>query len=148
MSGPRRPHQRSPRHPGSQESQSRNFWWYDGTNPQNLYFNPAAFTLPAPGTLGTASRNPLYGPGLNYGDLALEKRVHIDESRYFELRLETYNTFNHTNFANPSDPSLPLAVSNEDASGILGNFGQIFTTRTISTNGEGRAVQLGVKFYF
>ncbi len=119
-----------------------------GTNPQNLYFNPAAFTLPAPGTLGTASRNPLYGPGLNYGDLALEKRVHIDESRYLELRLETYNTFNHTNFANPSDPSLPLAVSNEDASGILGNFGQIFTTRTISTNGEGRAVQLGVKFYF
>ncbi len=60
-----------------------------GTNPQNLYFNPAAFTLPAPGTLGTASRNPLYGPGLNYGDLALEKRVHIDESRYLELQLKT-----------------------------------------------------------
>jgi hypothetical protein len=26
--------------------------------------------------------------------------------------------------------------------------GRSFSTKTISTNGEGRAVQLGVKFYF
>jgi hypothetical protein len=121
----------------------------NGSNPQNLYFNPAAFTIPASGTLGTASRNPLYGPGINYGDIALEKRIHIDESRYFELRLETYNTFNHTNFANPSDPSLGSgALGHEDVQSLLGNFGQVYTTKTISTNGEGRAIQLGAKFYF
>jgi len=119
-----------------------------GENPQNLYFDPAAFSIPAAGTLGTASRNPLYGPGVNYGDLAIEKNVHIDESRYLQLRLETFNTFNHTNFANPSVPALGLATANEDVSGILGNFGEIYSTKTISTNGEGRVLQLGVKFYF
>jgi Carboxypeptidase regulatory-like domain len=117
----------------------------DGSNPQHLYFNPAAFSRPASGALGTASRNPLYGPGINYGDLALEKRIHIDESRYFELRLETYNTFNHTNFANPADPGF---FGNEDVQSLLGTFGKVYTTKTISTNGEGRAIQLGAKFYF
>jgi carboxypeptidase family protein len=117
----------------------------NGSNPNNLYFNPAAFSIPASGALGTASRNPLYGPGINYGDLALEKKIHIDESRYFELRLETYNTFNHTNFANPADPGF---FGNEDVQSLLGTFGKVYTTKTISTNGEGRAVQLGAKFYF
>ena len=116
----------------------------DGSNPNNLYFNPGAFTIPAPGTLGTAQRNPLYGPGINYGDLALEKRIHIDESRYFELRLETYNTFNHTNFANPTDNGF----NSDDVQSLFGVFGKVYSTKTISTNGEGRAVQLGAKFYF
>jgi hypothetical protein len=115
-----------------------------GSNPNNLYFNPAAFAVPASGTLGTANRNPLYGPGINYGDLALEKRIHIDESRYFELRLETYNTFNHTNFANPSDNGF----NSDDIQGLFGTFGKVYSTKTISTGGEGRAVQLGAKFYF
>jgi hypothetical protein len=113
------------------------------TNPDHLYFNPAAFTLPAPGQLGSANRNPLYGPGINYGDMAIEKDVHISESRYFQLRFETYNTFNHTNFSNPANFG-----SSEDASGLIGNLGQIFSTKTITTGGEGRAVQLGAKFYF
>lgn len=116
----------------------------NGSNSGHLYFNPAAFTIPNPGELGTASRNPLYGPGINYGDLALEKRIHIDESRYFELRLETYNTFNHANFNNPSDNGF----NSDDVQGLFGTFGKVFSTKTISTNGEGRAVQLGVKFYF
>ena len=115
-----------------------------GNNPDNLYFNPAAFTIPAPGTLATASRNPIYGPGINYGDMALEKRIHIDESRYFELRLETYGTFNHANFANPTDNGF----NSDDVQGLFGTFGRVYSTKTISTNGEGRAVQLGAKFYF
>src|SRR5271157_5441928 len=115
-----------------------------GDNPNNLYFNPAAFVVPASGTLGTASRNPIYGPGINYGDIALEKRIHIDEARYFELRLETYNTFNHTNFNNPSD----YGFNSDDVQSIFGTFGKVYSTKTISTGGEGRAVQLGAKFYF
>jgi hypothetical protein len=115
-----------------------------GTNCSNLYFNPAAFTIPASGTLGTAKRNPLSGPGINYGDLALEKRIHIDESRYFELRFETYNTFNHANFGNPSDNGF----NSDDVQGLFGVFGKVYSTKTISTGGEGRAVQLGAKFYF
>jgi hypothetical protein len=117
---------------------------HNGSNPQHLYFNPAAFTIPAPGTLGTARRNPLYGPGINYGDLAIEKKIRIDESRYFELRLETYNTFNHVNFANPTDNGF----NSDDVQSLFGVFGKVYSTKTISTGGEGRAVQLGAKFYF
>ena len=121
-----------------------------GNNPDNLYFNPAAFVAPGFGMLGTANRNPLYGPGINYGDMALEKDIHIDESRYIELRLETYNTFNHTNFAQPADYGFNTAdVPNFFCStGCFGQVGEVYSTKTISTNGEGRAVQLGVKFYF
>ena len=120
-------------------------------NPNHLWFNPAAFTTPflqflsgtgPAGVLGTANRNPLYGPGINYGDMAIEKDVHISESRYFQLRFETYNTFNHTNFSNPGNFGSSTDISLE------GNVGQIFSTKTITTNGEGRAVQLGAKFYF
>jgi Carboxypeptidase regulatory-like domain len=112
----------------------------------NLWFNPAAFTVPAVGTgYGDANRNPLYGPGINYGDLALEKNIHIDESRYFQVRLETFDTFNHANFANPNNATfLPSGVEDISSPG----FGEIFSTRAISTNGDGRVLQLGAKFYF
>lgn len=116
----------------------------NGSNPDNLYFNPAAFAVPASGALGTASRNPLYGPGINYGDMALLKRIRIDEARYFEVRFETYNTFNHTNFANPTDNGF----NSDDVQSLFGTFGKVYSTKTISTNGEGRAVQIGAKFYF
>jgi hypothetical protein len=112
----------------------------------NLWFNPAAFTFPAVGAgYGNASRNPLYGPGINYSDMALEKNIHIDESRYVQLRLETFNTFNHANFANPNNAAfLPSGV--EDITS--GNLGEIFSVRPLSTGGDGRVLQLGAKFYF
>jgi hypothetical protein len=112
----------------------------------NYWFNPAAFTIPAPGTgVGDANRNPLYGPGINFMDLALEKNIHIDESRYFQLRLETFNTFNHANFAAPATPGF----TPEDASPInAASFGRIFGVQTLTTNGDGRVLQLGAKFYF
>ena len=120
----------------------------DGNNPSNLYFNPGAFTAPGSAAtgpaIGNAQRNPIYGPGYNYGDMALEKRIHIDESRYFELRLETYGTFNHANFSNPSDNGF----NSDDVQSLFGTLGEVYSTKTISTYGEGRAIQLGAKFYF
>ena len=114
----------------------------------NVWFNPAAFSVPAPGTgVGNANRNPLYGPGINYTDMAIEKDIHIDESKYIELRLETFNTFNHANFANPATPGNPFTLSGEDVSSPA-TFGQIFAVQTLTTNGDGRVLQLGAKFYF
>ncbi|HEV2115779.1 MAG TPA: TonB-dependent receptor, partial [Terriglobales bacterium] len=119
---------------------------YSIAGENNYWFNPKAFTIPDPGTgMGTANRNPLYGPGLNYGDMALEKMIPITESVNVQLRLETFNTFNHTNFANPATPGF----SAEDASPIdSSSFGRIFKVQQISTNGSGRVIQLGAKFIF
>lgn len=103
----------------------------------NYWFNPKAFSMPAPGAgVGDASRNPLYGPGINNWDMALIKDIHITEAKYFELRLETFDTFNHANFAQPNR--------------ILGssNFGRIQGVIAGTTQGSGRVVQLGGKFYF
>jgi hypothetical protein len=128
---------------------------------QGVYWftnGPAAFTSGCCGQvipgytgagIGTASRNPFYGPGLNYTDMAIEKNIHIDESRYFQLRLETFNTFNHANFCPPANFGSCGGTPSNDASFLdTGTFGQIFGVRTISTNGDGRVLQLGVKFFF
>ena len=103
---------------------------------QNYWINPAAFTIPNNGTIGNSNRNPFYGPGLNYWDMALSKDVHFTETKFLEMRLETFDTFNHANFASPDafvgDP----------------NFGRILGAAQISTNGDGRVVQLAGKIYF
>jgi hypothetical protein len=99
--------------------------------------NPASFAVPANGVMGTADRNPFYGPGLNFWDMALEKAVKFTESKSLELRMETFDTFNHANFAAPFDivgPGFP--------------FGEVLSTQQITTNGAGRVVQLGAKIYF
>jgi hypothetical protein len=103
----------------------------------NYWLNPASFSIPAPGTgFGNASRNPFYGPGLNNWDMSLIKEIHIDEARYFQLRFETFGTFNHVQFGKPvNDVNNPL-------------FGRIFGEQSGSTNGIGRVIQLAGKFYF
>ena len=95
--------------------------------------NPAAFTTPAAGIIGSANRDPFYGPGLNFWDMAVEKDVLLTETMKFEFRFETFNTFNHANFAAPVN-----AVGNP-------TFGTINTVQGISTNGAGRVVQLAGK---
>ena len=105
-------------------------------NVQNYWINPNAFTIAPNGTTGDANRNPFYGPGLNFWDIALEKDIHLTESKYFELRMETFNTFNHAQFAAPD--------------GYVGdpNFGRVLGVQLATTNGDGRVVQLGAKIYF
>jgi hypothetical protein len=123
--------------PNGGNGEAGNYWFTNGST-----FLPVG----APGTgIGSASRNPLYGPGINYGDMAIEKDIHIDESKYLQLRFETFNTFNHANFANPATPGF----TNEDASAAdTAAFGQIFAVRQLTTNGDGRVVQLAAKIYF
>jgi hypothetical protein len=94
------------------------------------YFNPNNYGNPAYGTIGTAGRNFFSGPGINHTDLSLSKRVYLTEVRFFELRGEAYNLFNHTQF------SAPTSDFNS------GNFG-----RSLSA-AAGRTVQLAAKFYF
>ena len=100
------------------------------------WLNPAAFAIPATGTIGDAGRNPFYGPGLNFWDMALEKDIKFTESKYIELRLETFNTFNHAQFAAPN--------------GNLGSstFGQVLGVQQATTQGDGRVVQIAGKIYF
>ncbi|HKE29044.1 MAG TPA: carboxypeptidase regulatory-like domain-containing protein [Bryobacteraceae bacterium] len=67
--------------------------------PAGLYFNPAAFALPAVHTFGNAGPNILYGPGANNWDLSMTKRFRFRESRVLSIRGEAFNAWNHTQFS-------------------------------------------------
>jgi len=108
----------------------------------NYWFNPSAFAMAAPGTgIGNSSRAPLYGPGLNNFDISLEKEIHITEAKYLQLRFETYNTFNHTQwFPGSYQP-------NNTAGGVVSDINDPRFGRVIATN-SARIVQLSAKIYF
>jgi hypothetical protein len=63
-----------------------------------IYFNPAAFSEPAIGTIGTAGVNIMYGPGYINFDMSLGKRIPIKERASLQMKVETFNTFNHVQF--------------------------------------------------
>jgi hypothetical protein len=71
-----------------------------------------------------------HGPGDINFDFTLMKRTKIGESKVLEFRGEFFNIFNHARFGNPN--------------GNIGsaNFGRITTT------GDPRLVQFGLKFHF
>jgi hypothetical protein len=113
-------------------------------NPRNTghyWFNPSPFSSETIGSFGDVKRNFFHGPGFNYSNMELYKNFPLggaDSPRFVQLRLETYNTFNHSNFALP------------DGEYGTGEFGQISNVIQPGTGDPqpGRAVQLAGKFYF
>ncbi len=72
------------------------------------WYNPAAFSLPTPGTFGNVSRNSLYGPGYELVNLSAGKKFDIYESVKLQLRLDATNAFNHANFEQPNNILQPV----------------------------------------
>lgn len=98
------------------------------------YFNTAAFQDPSatpPGTYGNTSRGFITGPAYANTDASVLKTFALHSSLRFQLRLESFNTFNQVNFANPS--------SNVSSSA----FGHIRSTT--SAGQQGRQLQIGAK---
>ncbi len=96
------------------------------------WFNTAAFAAPAVGAWGDAGHNSLRGPGRQNWNISLFKSFVLSESRgsRFELRVETFNTWNHTEF-------------NQISNGLgSSNFGQVTSAF------DPRIFQLGGKIYF
>jgi hypothetical protein len=106
----------------------------DPNNPGNFYFNPGDFsndpTLYTAATPYGLPRNFFRGPGRTNLDLALAKTTPITEHVSAEFRLEAFNIFNHTEFANP------------DTNINSGTFGQETTTF------DPRILQVAVRLMF
>ena len=96
------------------------------------WFNTDAFSVlaPAPQAFGNAGVGIIRGPGLTDFDFSIAKDIHVDEMRYFQIRTELFNAFNHANFSPP------------DIRREATTFGQILSA------GNARIVQLGLKLYF
>ena len=97
------------------------------------YFNTSLFVANALGSPGTASRRSFYGPGQFNFDLALLKSFKFSESKQLQFRLESFNTFNHTQFFGPA------AV---DGGRDSGTFGQVIKAA------PPRLVQVAAKITF
>jgi hypothetical protein len=95
---------------------------YDPNTPGSgtgCYFLPGAFEINStPGTFGTANRRFFHGPGFNNTDFGLLKHTTIKENLAFDVRIEFFNIFNHTQFTNPggniSDSSFGVVSSTRD----------------------------------
>jgi len=96
------------------------------------YLDPSAFALPAIGTFGNLGHNAARGPGRDNWNMSLFKNFWIKEERgtRFELRFETFNTWNHRQFNQ---------VSNNFGASDFGQFKTAF---------DPRIIQLGGKLYF
>jgi hypothetical protein len=104
-------------------------------NPRNQqnYFNTSLFQVAPLGSPGNAKRRFFYGPGIDNWDMAVLKTVAFTEARSLELRLETFNTFNHTQF--------------DGASSVNGNFTSTSFGQVTSAAAP-RIAQIAAKFTF
>jgi len=105
------------------------------------YFNPAAFAKPAAGTYGNLGRDALYGPGFGSVDFSMFKNIPIKENIHAQFRVEIFNLFNRTNWANPTTTF------------TSSSFGELTQTKNASSApglgfGEPRNVQLALKIIF
>jgi len=101
-------------------------------NQKIQWFNTAAFADPTVGTWGNLGFDALRRPGRDNWNISLMKNFVFSESRgsRFELRIETFNTWNHTQFQN---------VGGQLGSGQFGQVTSAF---------DPRIFQLGGKIYF
>jgi hypothetical protein len=105
------------------------------------WFNQTGLA-PAPlGSFGNEARDAYHGPGINNTNLVLARNFNLsaDGVRRLQIRMESDNVFNHTQFSNPAS-----SVSISSASGLTsyGSFGRI------SGSAAARLTQLAAKIYF
>ena len=95
-----------------------------------VWFNPAAFAAPAPGTFGVQPRNGLRNPGFWEWNLSVRRRFPVVHHHMLDLRCDAFNVLNQ--------PALSAANSNPTS----GSFGLV-TSKTGS-----RTVQLVLQYRF
>ena len=92
----------------------------------------------SPEKLQASARYLHSGPGINNQDIALFKTFQVKESVRLQFRWETYNTWNHTQFAGVD------TTARFDAQGNQGNarLGELISARAA------RIMQFALRFYF
>jgi len=103
------------------------------------FFRTEVFRMPAVGTFGNAARSVIRGPGVNNWDIALFKSVPVHERFRVQVRWETYNTFNHTQFS-----GVDTTARFDTATGqqVNARFGEMTAAR------PARIMQLGLRLLF
>ena len=101
-----------------------------GDKSVNSYLNPAAFALPALGTLGNAGAASIAGPGTWQFDTSLSRIFQFHETQQLEFRTEAFNV---TNSFRMNNPTTNFSVN---------TFGQVTTAK------DPRILQFALKYIF
>jgi hypothetical protein len=101
-----------------------------GDKSVNNYLNPAAFALPAMGTIGNMAANSIAGPGYWQFDAALSRTFQFREAQKLEFRVEAFNITNTFKMNNPE--------TNLNSN----TFGQVTSSQ------DPRIMQFALKYFF
>jgi hypothetical protein len=107
----------------------------------NLYFDPCAFSLPPPGTLGNTGRNTIISPSVFNVDVSVQKEFSIDSQKRLQFRAEFFNLLNHPNFdRNEGSTVVVFSGSSGRRSSSAG--------RLSATVGTARQIQFALRLSF
>jgi hypothetical protein len=95
-----------------------------------LFFNTAAFSIPAPGTFGNAGRNTIIGPGSSVMNMSLTRNLTFGQNRGMSIQILANNIFNTVQFS-----SIDAVVNSP-------TFGRVTGVRQM------RRVQIVMRFRF
>jgi hypothetical protein len=121
--------------------------------------NPSQFVAPQGLTYGTSGRNFLNNPSRLNFDTTLTKTVKLGESKTLQFRIETYNTFNHTQLE-VYDPNHPGQAGNNVVTCYNSSSLTSGDTACVASDGivtsflhpveahRSRTMQFGVKYLF
>lgn len=115
---------------------------YPAAKTKTQWFNSTAFTAPTNSSgqvgavYGNSAYDMLWGPRFQNWDLTVEKNTSFGDRYILQLRIDSFNIFNHPNLGNPAS-----AISNPATVGTI-------TSVSSSPLAESRKVELGVKLSF
>jgi hypothetical protein len=118
---------------------------HGGAKAQFQRLNMACFFQSAPGVYGNTGRNFLRQPGINNFDMGLAKSVAITEQMRISLRVDTFNTFNHHQYAITVGG---LATGGSGGGSAIDNGLTDSLAGKITSASPGRVIQLSGKLTF
>ncbi len=128
-----------------------------GDRTLGAFINTSCFQPAVKGSMGMDSAvRPMRGPGVNNWDLSVFKKIPLgkSEERFFQLRFEMYNAWNHTQWSainfTPTFDKTTGKITNLSTlltGGATPNGGR-FGFGALSTARNPRTLQLGAKIYF
>jgi hypothetical protein len=104
------------------------------------WFNPNAFTLPAPLQWGNAPKNLIAGPGEDHWTLSLSKDFKFTESSGLQFQANAFNAWNHPYYN--SVATSVLTGQTDPTKYYTGNAGALTNT------GDPREFQFGATIYY
>jgi len=108
-------------------------WATTGSQQSLAWYNLAAFAQNPAGVWGNTPKGYLVGPGFWNVDASFSRNLNFSGGKRIELRVEAFNLFNHSNWANPTVQIGSTALTNG---------------RVTNTTGDPRIMQFAIKYGF